>query len=143
VLRYVGKSLEDVVQYGEEKKAEYGCEEESPELFWGAPWMDEGEDEGRCCCQGQEDAGRIVADAYESGSDCDSTADREEDQGPGAVPGRRQGLQHDHLTFRLILRIDLPVFALFPLNPSALWRLFRHYPPIVMIELRLDFSVNI
>ena len=100
MLRHAGKSLEDVVQNREEKKAQYGCEEESPELSRGAPWMDEGEDQSHRCCQGQEDSGRIVAKADESGGACGSTADREEDQGSGAVPGRCQGLQYDHLVMR-------------------------------------------
>ena len=100
VLRHAGESIEDVVQYGKEKNAQHRCEEESPELSRGAPWMDEGEDEGHRCCQGQEDSGRIVVHAYEKGGDCGSTTDREEDQRPAAVTGRCQGLQHDHLTFR-------------------------------------------
>jgi len=100
VLRLFGKGLEDVVQYHEEKKAQHRCDEESPELSRGAPRMDEREYQSYGCCQGQKDAGRIVADAYEGGGDCGSTAYREQDQGAGAVPGRRQGLQHDHLVMR-------------------------------------------
>ena len=62
------EEVEEVVEHGKDDEARSGRIEEVPELLCRPPGVGEDENEGSCGEKGECDAGRVVADANDSGA---------------------------------------------------------------------------